>query len=171
MPTNWYLFFVVALIPLVVGFIYYHKNVVGSAWMKINGFTEESIKAKNPNMAVTLIATYFFSVMLSTFLSSIVIHQQSISGLLVPEIQEAGSQAQLFYNDFISKYGDRHRTFSHGAAHGMIFSIFIALPLIAINALFEMRGWKYILLHFVYWLICLVLMGGVLCSTLVYPIL
>ncbi len=168
MPTNWYLFFLVALIPIGVGFIFYHKNVAGSIWMKINGFTEESIKAKGPNMALIMIGAYIFSLMLSVFLSSIVIHQNAISGLLVPEIQVAGSEAQLFFNDFMAKYGDRHRTFSHGAAHGMIFSVFIALPLLAINALFEMRGWKYIVLHFVYWLICLVLMGGVLCSTLVY---
>ena len=168
MPINWYMYFVAGLIPLFVGFIYYNKNVIGNTWMKINGFTEESIKAKNPNMAVTFIASYIFSVMIAFILTYLVIHQTGYFSLLMPEALEAGSAFQNDINEMISTYGDRHRGFSHGAAHGMFAAIFFALPLIGINALFEMRGWKYIFLHFTYWLICLVLMGGLLCATLKY---
>lgn len=168
MPINWYMFFVTGLIPIAVGFFYYNKNIAGNIWMNVNGFTEETIKAKNPNMAVTFIASYIFSVMLSFVMTNFVIHQSGVFGMLAPEIMEAGNAAQTTFNELMELYGDKNRNFGHGAAHGLFVAIFIALPLIAINALFEMRGWKYILIHFIYWLICLVLIGGVLCATIKY---
>ena len=70
---NFTSFFVAALIPMVIGFIYYHKKVVGSAWMSVTGMTEE--KAKEGNMAVTLIISYIFSLLLAFALNGIVNHQ------------------------------------------------------------------------------------------------
>ena len=32
--------FVAALIPMIVGFVYYHKSVAGSAWMSVTGMTD-----------------------------------------------------------------------------------------------------------------------------------
>jgi len=69
---------------------------------------------------------------------------------------------------FANKYADVHRTWSHGAVHGVIAAISVALPLIGINSLFERRGWKYIGIHFGYWLLALALMGALLCATLKY---
>ncbi len=40
------------LIPMVLGFVWYHPKVFGAAWMKSLGFTEESLK--EGNMAVTM---------------------------------------------------------------------------------------------------------------------
>lgn len=168
MPTNWYLFLLTALIPLIVGFVYYNKNVMGNTWMKTNGFTEDLIKEKNPNMLVTFVATYLFSVLLSFFMSSVVIHQGAVFSLMYPDILEAGNSAQATYNSIMETYGDRHRSFMHGGIHGAMLSVFVVLPIVSIISLFEMRGWKYIFIHFLYWLICLVLIGGVLCKFLNY---
>ncbi len=169
MPTNFYMFFIVALIPLVVGAIYYHPKAVGNAWMKTNGFTEESLQGGN--MMLILGLAYLFSFMISFFLPGMVIHQTSTFSLLVPEVLESGSAVQESFNTFMGEFADRHRTFSHGALHGGVTAIFFVLPLIAINALFERRGWKYVLIHFGYWFISLLLMGAVLCQTLTYPTL
>ena len=78
------------------------------------------------------------------------------------------SEAQAEFNALMAKYGDAQRGFSHGAMHGSMVSIFFVLPLIAINSLFERRGWKYTFIHFGYWFCSLVLMGGLLCQTLQY---
>jgi len=86
----------------------------------------------------------------------------------MPEMMDQGSEIYKDGVAFMEKYGDRHRTFGHGAAHGIFFSIFIALPLIAVNALFERRGWKYIMIHWGYWMISSILIGGLLCATLNY---
>ena len=75
------------------------------------------------------------------------------------------------YNDLMAIYGSRFRTFGHGALHGGTTAVFFVMPLIGVPSLFESRGWKYILIHSLYWMICLILMGGLLCQTLVFPIL
>jgi hypothetical protein len=160
------MFLVSALIPLIVGAIYYNPKVVGAAWMKTNGFKSEDLEGAN--MAVIFGATYFFSILISFILASFVIHQGSVMSMMFPEVLETGSAAQNEFNELMTRYGDANRGFKHGMAHGLMVSIFFVLPIIAIISLFERRGWKYIFIHFVYWLISLVLMGGLLCQTLVY---
>jgi len=44
-----------------------------------------------------------------------------------------------------------HRSFGHGFLHGGFLTVFLILPIIAINAIFERRGWKYIWIHAGYW--------------------
>ena len=161
------MFLVAALIPMIVGMLYYHKKTVGGPWMKVNGFTEEGLQ-EGANMGLILGLSYVFSIMLAFILSSFVIHQGGVFSMLYPGILEAGSTEQILFNDLMSKYGDSGRSFGHGAIHGIMVSVFAVLPIIGINALFERRGFKYIFIHFGYWLITLVLMGGLLCSTLQY---
>ena len=160
------MFFIAALIPLIIGSIYYHPKVVGQAWMNVNGFKNEDLKGAN--MAVIFGACYVFSVMLAFILSSFVIHQGAVFSMMYPEILESGSSAQTEFNELMSRYGEAQRGFKHGAIHGIMVAVFFVLPIIAINALFERRGWKYIFIHFGYWLICLILMGGLICQTLVF---
>ena len=167
MPTNWWMFLVAGAIPMLVGFFWYGNMGFGKKWMSVNGFKEEDLAGANMGMIMGL--SYLFCVMLAFFYSSMVIHQTSVYGLGVPEIQEAGSAIQNDFGALLSKYGDRHRTFQHGAAHGLFATIFFVFPLIAINALFERRGWAYIFIHAGYWLVCLVLMGGLLCQTIQFP--
>lgn len=58
---------------------------------------------------------------------------------------------------------DMHIGFGLRVLHAAISAVFVALFLIAINALFERRGGKYISNHFGYWFITLPLMGDILC--------
>lgn len=167
MPTNYYMFFVAALIPMVIGAIYFHEKVFGGAWMKINGFTKEELS--KANMGLIFGISFIFSVLVAFILASITIHQTQVLSVLTPEVTESGSTIQQDFAAFMTKYGGRYRTFGHGAFHGVLISIFLVFPIISINALFERRGWKYIFIHFGYWLISLALMGGLVCSTLVYP--
>ena len=169
MPTNFYMLFVSALIPLIIGAIYYNPKVVGGAWMKTNGFTDKDLEGANMPLIFGL--TFIFGIFISLMFSLIVVHQTGVSSMLMPNILEAGSEEMVLYNDLMSKYGSNFRTFGHGAIHGVIFTLFFVLPLIAINALFERRGWKYIFIHTGFWMINLILMGGLLCATLVYPVL
>jgi hypothetical protein len=43
---NWLSLFVTALVPLVIGFVWYSKGVFGNAWMQAAGVTEESAKER-----------------------------------------------------------------------------------------------------------------------------
>ena len=163
MEFNWYMIFVAALIPMIVGFIYYHPKAMGNIWMRVSEVTEE--KLKTGNMAAIFGLSYLLSVFLSVALMGSVIHQMSILGMFegVPGLGEAGSDVQNYLDDMMDKYGNNHRNFRHGMVHGGFLTVVFALPIIAINAMFERRGWKYIWTHFGYWFITLMLMGGVLC--------
>ena len=166
MPTNAYMFLVAGLIPMLVGFVYYNPKVVGGMWMKTNGFSEKDLEGGN--MALIFGLSYLFSVLIAFILSGMVIHQVGAFSMMAPEVFESGSAAQKQFNELMVQYGNTGRSFGHGALHGGIVTVFFVLPLIAINSLFERRGWKYILIHVGYWLICLMLMGGLICSTLKY---
>ena len=158
-------YFLAALVPLLVGFVYYSNAVAGKAWMKLNGFTEESLK--EGNFIVILVLTYILSLLLTYPLLQLEVHQTGMMGVLAMEegFGVAGSEVQVYYDDFLARYGDNHRTFGHGALHGgIIAGLFVAMPILGINALFERRGWKYIGIHTGYWVITLGLMGGLLCQ-------
>ena len=166
MPDNWYLFFLTALIPLIIGFFWYGNFGFGKKWMSINGFTEESLEGAN--MAMIFGVSYLFGVFISLALSGVVVHQTNTLQMMMPDVIESGSAAQAQFNDLMMTYGGNFRTFGHGALHGGFLGILLVLPVVAINALFERRGWVYILIHTGYWLVTMALIGGVLCKYLYY---
>ena len=153
-----------AAIPMILGFIWYNPKVFGNAWMKASDMTEEKIKSSN--MALILIVTFVFGFLLAFILQTIVIHQFSLLGILAnePGIMDPTSENGKWLVDFMAKHGNNFRTFKHGALHGTMAGLLIALPIVGINALFERRGFKYIAINTGYWTICLALMGGTLCA-------
>ena len=80
----------------------------------------------------------------------------------VPGCGEEGSEINNYYLDFMAKYGNEFRTFKHGALHGLIGGIITALPVIAVNGLFEQKGFKYIMINAGFWICCMILMGGII---------
>lgn len=166
MPSNFYMWFVAALIPMFVGAIYYSDALFGKSWKSVNGFTDEFI-AKG-NMPMILGVSYLFSVFLAVTMTGVTIHQSSAFQMMMPGVMESGSEAQKTFTALMTTYGESYRTFGHGAVHGALAAIFFVLPIIGINSLFERRGWKYIFIHLGYWVITLALMGGLLCATIQY---
>jgi len=164
MAINWYLAFATALIPLVIGTIWYSKPLFGNAWMKASGVTEE--QASSGNMILILGLAYLFGLFLSASMMSWSIHQFSTQSLFATQegFSDQTGPYYAFFQNFMSQYGDLHRSFGHGAVHGGFAGIMIALPLIAINALFERRSWKYVAIHAGYWTVTLSLICGVLCA-------
>ena len=166
MPTNFYMFFVAAMIPMIIGAIWYNPNVMGKAWIKSSGLTEEYLQ--KGNMPVIFGLSYLLSVLVAFGLSGIVIHQGAVFQTMMPEVMEKGGAVEAQFYQLMEQFGNNFRTFKHGALHGGIFSIEFALPIIGIISLFERRGAKYIFIHWGYWFITLTLMGGLLCQVLKY---
>ncbi|MFT5912616.1 MAG: hypothetical protein ACI9XO_004155 [Paraglaciecola sp.] len=102
MPTNFYIWFVAALIPMIIGAIYYHEKVFGSAWMKVNGFKKEDMEGAN--MAVILGVSYLFSVFIAFFLTNIVIHQSGIFQTMMPDVMESRSAVQKHFNELMGQW-------------------------------------------------------------------
>ncbi len=155
---------IAALIPVLTGFIWYSNLTFGKAWMKAAGVTEE--KMKSSNMGAILLVTLIFSFMLAMMMNALVIHQNHVYST-VTGIEGFGQEGSAVMNDvnaFMEKYGREFRTFKHGVLHGVLAGLFLALPILGINALFERRGFKYIAIHTLYWMLTLGLMGGVICQ-------
>ena len=163
MEMNFYIFFLAALVPLVIGFVWYGP-LFGNAWMKELGFTKESLA--NKNMVLTLILSYVFSLFIAMFLVPATIHQMGVYSTLAgePGFAESTGEAFTYFQDFLSNYGDRFRTFKHGALHGVLSGLFLAMPVIAIIAMFERKSVKYVAINAGYWIVTLAIMGGLICQ-------
>ncbi len=155
---------VASLIPLLVGAIWYNPKVLGTAWMREADVSEEKIK--NANMLVIFGTTLLLGIFLSFAMYTIVIHQSHIYSTLMNEtaLQDPNSELSLWVQEFMNKYGQNFRTFKHGAFHGTISGILLATPVLTINALFERKSFKYILINAGFWTICMALMGGIICA-------
>lgn len=134
MDINWFGFILAILIPTIVGFIYYSKMLFGNAWMHSVGLTEDKMKEVKPFKLLGL------SLIMSAVLAFFLLNFNNGPGQDVPE----------------------YDTFKHGAAHGLILSLFLLVPVMVTNGLYEQKKWKAMLITSVYWIITLVLMGGAL---------
>ena len=158
MPFNIYAVLVSSLVTLLVGFIWYNPKVFGTAWMKETGMTEE--KAQQGNMAKIFGLTIFYSLMIAFLMPALTIHQMGALGMIGGD----PSLAKPSYEAFLADYGDAFRTFKHGALHGFMTGLFLALPITAINALFEHKSWKYILINAGFWMVSLTIIGAIVCG-------
>ena len=164
MEMNFLFIAIAALVPLVMGFIWYGP-LFGNAWMKEMGFTKESLEGKN--MTLTFILCIVFSLLLAFILQTLVIHQWGVYSSLMGEpgfAEGAAGEATTYFKDFMNTYGDRFRTFGHGALHGTILGIFVVLPILSIIAMFERKSVKYVAINVGYWTVTLAIMAGIICQ-------
>lgn len=89
-------------------------------------------------------------------------HQASFFALLQPEGGVALPGHEEDYKMIMDKYGKTFRTFHHGIIHGIMTSLFLVLPIIGTNALYERKGFKYIAINVGYWMVSLAIMGGII---------
>ena len=79
-------------------------------------------------------------------------------------ITDPNTEMGALYASIMDHLGNSYRTFKHGALHGFISGVMLAIPIVGVHALFEMRGWKYILICAGYWIISMCLMAGINCA-------
>lgn len=159
MEINFLALFVAALSTLIVGFIWYNPKVFGTIWMKESGLTEE--KMKGANMPAIFIMAVFLAFLIAMILQFLTIHQWGAFGMI-----GGGGAAEVkpSYADFMNDYGTAFRSFKHGALHGFLAGLFLAFPMTATNALFERKSWKYTFINSGYWMLCFMIMGGIICA-------
>src|SRR5688572_10188387 len=131
--TNWLAIVIAALIPMIMGFIYYHPKVFGKAWMNSLGMTEAD--TKKGNMGVIFGVSLVMSFLIAFF--------------LLPNVDGPGQEGP-------------YDSFKHGAAHGVILGLLVAMPVLVTNGLFERKNFKNLAINTLYWVITLALMGGVI---------
>jgi hypothetical protein len=154
MEFNYLAIIVAAIVPVVLGFIWYNPKVFGLAWMRAAEMTEAKIK--DGNMAIIFGVSLILSIMLAFFTNFLVIHEFGVYGLTEGNLDGATTQA------FLEEFEGTWRTYKHGALHGAMAGVLFTLPVIGINALFERKGFKYILINAGYWIVCLTIMGSII---------
>jgi len=152
-----------ALIPLVVGSIWFSKKVFGNAFIKASNLTGDAPSGKH--MAITYILTYVLSFFITVVISTMAIHQSHLGGIFFGhDFTDPSTQAGGLYKGIMDNFGMAYRTFKHGSLHGALAGLFLVMPIIAINAMFEKRGFKYIAISAGYWIVSMALIGGVVCA-------
>lgn len=154
MTPNILFIIIAALIPMIVGFIWYSPKIFGNAWMEAAGMSKE--KVEGGNMPVIFLVSFLLSILLAFGLFFLTMHQTHVFSIFI-ENEDA-------FKTFMDSHGDSYRTFKHGVFHGTIDGVLIALPILATNALFERKGFKYIAINSGYWILTIALMCGVLCA-------
>ena len=157
---NYLMILPAALVPIVIGAVWYNPKVMGTVWMKAAGLSEE--KLRSANRLKILGVSLILSLMLAFLMPSIVIHQSHIFSIFADLGNDPDAIADR--DAFFEKYGQLYRTFKHGVLHGVIAALFLVLPVFGINALFERKGFRYVAINVGYWIITLGLMGGIVCQ-------
>ncbi len=152
---------VAAIIPLLIGNVWYHPKVLGNLWMRESGLRIDQMNSSK--LIRNLVILFVFAFMLALSMHSMVIHQFHLQSI-IEGMPDANGAMKADISMMMTKYGANFRTFKHGALHGFMSGLFIALPIIGINALFEQKSWKYILIHVGYWCLSMLLMGGLICA-------
>lgn len=159
LPFNFLAVLVAAVVPTVVGLLWYSPMLFGTAWRINSGQSEERLRSTN--VAIFLIASLLLSFFVSVTLVSNTIHQMGVFGTLANEPKDV---MEKVYNDFMATYGDRFRSFGHGALHGTMLGLFGFLPMFALITMRERRGAKYLFIHVGFWVVSLAIMGGIICG-------
>lgn len=157
MNINWIAILLAAFSTTVVGFIWYNPKVFGNIWMKEIGLKEEGMRSYA--MFKMMAFTILYAFLIAFVLQMIVIHQFGALGM----VGGNPSKALPSYNAFMADYGTAYRTFKHGALHGFMAGLFMILPVVGTNALYERRSFKYVMITGGFWIVCFMIMGGIIC--------
>ncbi len=157
---NWAGILSTAIIPLLVSIVYYHPKVLGTAAARAAGIPES--EAGQNRRPIWYLYMALLGLLLSMFMMPIVMHASHISSLVANEGPD--SQAATDAAAFLQKYSGNFRTFKHGVLHGIIMALLGAWPMLAITAMPERRGWRYVAIHLGYWVIVFGLVGGAVCA-------
>lgn len=156
MNLNYTAFLLIAFIPLMIAYIWYHPKLGMTNW------------AGEPNLPklrpLQILWAFILSITIVYGYINLVIHQMGFYELFFTDIMKGSTEAQQIVDEFLAKYGDKHRSFGHGVFHGAINAVVFALPFIGFHALLGQKSSKFIWLHFLYWLITSMIIGGLIAA-------
>ena len=109
-------------------------------------------------MTMIYILSIVYAFLISFVLRFLVIHQTGALGM-----NGDPSKALPSYQTFMTDYGTVFRTFKHGALHVFMKGLFMIHTITGVNALYERRRFKYVLISGGYWIVSFMIMGGIKC--------
>jgi Protein of unknown function (DUF1761) len=165
MDLNFLVIIATAIIPLLVGMVWYNPKVFGNTHLREARITDEM--SKSTNIGKVSLISLLVAVFAAGGLVSNVIHQTAIGQIMAHDavaLADPNSEASALLAQFVARYGNSFRSFPHGMLHGVLCALFFALPIVTVSALWERRSWKYVAIVTGYWIVCFGLMGGVIAA-------
>ena len=138
MKTNFLAILAAAVVPMIIGFLWYGPMLFQNIWMKEANMTEE--KVKSGNMPLIFGLSFVCSFIVAFFLQFLVIHQMGIFQVLINEPGFTDNTGEAFntFTDFMAKYGNNFRSFGHGTIHGVLAGLLFVTPIITIKSLLSL---------------------------------
>ena len=148
---------VAALIPLLIGAVWYNEKVFGKVVMDANG------EGKRGHPAVVHGGALVLGVVLSFTYKFLGDHHYAFQTFFRPDTEhgvgvDVASPFGIQLKELIDGYGTRFHSWTHGLAHSLMISFFVLLPIMAINDLFEGRSFKYFITVWGYWVLTIAAM-------------
>ncbi len=157
MNLNYTAFFLISFIPLLIAAFWYHPNSPMMRWSKVEGFVKPS--SLSP---LKLLLAFILSFILVYGYINLVIHQMGFYELFFTDIMLGNETSKQVVEDFLAKYGQKHRHFGHGVFHGAINAFVFALPFVSLHVLLENKSSRFLILHLSYWLVTSMIIGGLI---------
>jgi hypothetical protein len=138
MHFNWLAYVVAVVLQMVIGYVWFHPSVMGKMWAKACGVTVEDMKPSNPGLTygLTMLYTLIFTLWL----------MMNVAG----PGQDVAPDGHSFH------------TFQHGLAHALMLTIMVITPVIGTPAIFEKKGFSYMVVQVGYWFIRMAVAQGIL---------
>jgi len=138
MKLNYLAFFLISFVPLTIAFLWYNPNFSVRKWSCIDFINPSELNLKK------IFLLFILSFILVYGYINLIIHQMGFYELFFTDIMKGSKEAENIVNEFLGKYGDKHRHFGHGVFHGVINAFVFALPFIGIHAILENKNRKYV---------------------------
>ncbi len=97
--VNYVAVVVAAVVSMVVGFLWYSPMVLGKPWMKLKGYTSETLKKEQAKMAKFYAVSFVLALVTAYMLSHVMILSQEFYGY--PEMQTGLTTAFFIWVGFI----------------------------------------------------------------------
>lgn len=156
MNLNYLAFFLISFLPLIIGYFWYHPDYAISKW------SGEEYQFGNRLSPFKIFVLFVLSFTLVYGYINLIIHQMGFYELFFTDIMKGSEESELIVQEFLAKYGDKHRHFGHGVFHGIINAFVFALPFIGCFAILEGRSRKFVMHHLSYWIVTSAIIGGLI---------
>lgn len=157
MNLNYLAFFLIAFVPLIIAGFWYHPKSPILRWSKVEGIN--GLFSLKP---WKIILFFLMSYSIVYGYMNLIIHQLGFYELFFTDIMLGNEESKKITEEFLAQYGDKHRHLGHGVFHGVINAFVFAIPFIGMYSLLERKTFRYFMLHFSYWLVTSMVIGGLI---------
>jgi len=147
-----------SLIPFFIAYAWYHPKVFGGdTWAKVAGHTKE--QRENPVSPIQLGLSILLNFLIAFGIYNFTVHASGVFGLMGGETESLKTGTALA---FLQEHGKNFTTFGHGLVHGFAATLLFVIPLEGYTTIFGRKSGKYFLITVGYWLVSLMLTGGII---------